>query len=1179
MNLILPTILIIWLSQCTSGADLQEGCEPLQYLELGQRGTIQCYFREGFLGVFWYESEDFANDDPILSYKDSEISGAGYKSGEFSIWPNGSLIINNVSIAHDHVYTAIKLNTLDDDPFPHTVNVTTTVTPKQLFPAITECGNEHQFCLRSLHPSYEISCSVDNARPMLELYWFERTTSDDIKIFTETNVTSEGNRMYTSRITTKNYFSDEVLLKLLVCKVISSPSFLRQIESMVLVQRNDKTLPSYQPVTKYFERNSKLELYCTDTNNLFVVWRVKRRASFRYENLAYAILAKYNFTGTFADKYELGDTASLIIPQVQVEDEGFYDCISGDGTSEDITSYHIGVYVVPDSSYPVVEGCENQNSCFLEVEHEGTLTCAVKGIRPQVELEWKVVYKDTSHKISFTKQQLTVKDNGHSFDVSLKATYFTNLRYENIITVECTVSGPHATLFDLSRRVDLLFVTSTTEEVPEGKGLLWLLVITVPLVFFVLVSVLMWKGCRRRRRQKLNESTHDDEEALPMTQTKNREVFIQQLKAKYEEMYAAILPIPYIRDRYYRVDKIFINGGIEFLPSNEIGKETWQTIDSYQSIFDDCRIKSSRIILEGYPGYGKSTLTLQMAYDWCNQTSQSRLDGVGILILLQLRKLGGVTSIFDAIRNFILPIDTTLNLEDIQNIVTEYRKTGSMLVILDGYDEFPDQDQETDVRKILERKMFQDCDVILTTRPSHFPRNFSPYTKRVRLTGFDEEARQKYISKSVTRDETNGGNIERRLKKNPVLKDLCQVPLFFVMFAHITQDRKDDLKFNSVTIYFQYMVSCFHKHMQNKIEEKDLREKYEQLEHNHGDLDQVAFENLRQIDQDLVLETNQLLEKIGENCYELYVRIGILVEENVIKVRDRSSARNTPFIQDKKQVRFYHRLFREWYAAHYLSNHITEFPAECEYLLKKLPPSKLPDIYRFVCGLNLTAAEEIIRSLELAGNTKFKLLCMLERDGKVDNILNTLKEECADRVNIRNDDDILKQKSILQLIKIASHHKIPLTTVWLWYSFNSVDTTAKNIILKSGLSLPNLQAIEEIVIVEEGREIEETEMASVFEFAIKCATLESLGFSRCLLPCCVTSTYQYTLNLLQSKGVKVWWYPTMDSPRIPLNLDSGRWKDPEEGTDITDKAYSEKVDKFRDHWSYTPWQVARGAQQ
>ncbi|PIK47619.1 hypothetical protein BSL78_15512, partial [Apostichopus japonicus] len=101
----------------------------------------------------------------------------------------------------------------------------------------------------------------------------------------------------------------------------------------------------------------------------------------------------------------------------------------------------------------------------------------------------------------------------------------------------------------------------------------------------------------------------------------------------------------------------------------------------------------------------------------------------------------------------------------------------SVLVLLDGFDEYPDQEStETDIYHIMKKNMFRRFNVILTTRPSCVPTDFAPHSDRVRLTGFGEEARRRYVEKAVV--GTYGEAVDRimrKLEENPVLDDLCQL--------------------------------------------------------------------------------------------------------------------------------------------------------------------------------------------------------------------------------------------------------------------------------------------------------------------------------------------------------------------------------------------------------------------
>ncbi|KAJ8019001.1 NACHT, LRR and PYD domains-containing protein 14 [Holothuria leucospilota] len=678
---------------------------------------------------------------------------------------------------------------------------------------------------------------------------------------------------------------------------------------------------------------------------------------------------------------------------------------------------------------------------------------------------------------------------------------------------------------------------------------------------------------------------NNPEEVIPMIakgdSTGKRDTFISQLKAKYQDLYDAVQPIPYIRDRLYCVDRVFVEGGIEYLVAKDRigGQGTWEKLSSYHNILDDDRVKSTRRIIEGEPGYGKSTLTLQLSYDWCNKIPLSYLKDIDVLILLRLRQLGGVTSVYRAIKQFLLPKDSKLTESDIADIISE---CSSVLVILDGYDEYPDQDAkvDSDVISIITRIMFQQFEVILTTRSSYLPKKYPPMTKRLKLTGFDDNARDQYIRKAVVGNNVAAAEkIKQRLKENPVLGDLCQVPLVFVMFAHMSHESEQFQKFNSVTSFFRYMISCFHSHMKNKMEDENV-EKYDLFETEHTELDKLAFEGLSRKDQQIVWSKHYMCERLGQDFYNQYVRIGILVEEEVLDISDDPNAVISEHIQYKTEVRLYHKLFCEWYAAHHLSeyasrNDITferwkseyrnNVNCQTDHYLKYLDPSDLQYVYRFSCGLNRIAADKIIRYLKTREDaTKFAILCILEKSGKVEDVLEDVEELCSKTVKINNGDTLLLQRSTIQLLEIATTNKvISISRVCLYNCYSTVDLRGGiHLQLKSNLSIPVLTTLNKLWIdtENEGREITSEEFTGILQYSSKCLALKELWLRWCLLPPFIQAE---SVSVLRSRNVKVIWYGPVND--YQLNLQSCLWEyAPEWGTGVmTDEDYQSEVEKFK----------------
>lgn len=500
-------------------------------------------------------------------------------------------------------------------------------------------------------------------------------------------------------------------------------------------------------------------------------------------------------------------------------------------------------------------------------------------------------------------------------------------------------------------------------------------------------------------------------------------MFINEIKSRYEILYHSVQPIPYVKDRMYSIDKVFVESGVEYLVTSTDASvsENWKQLHSHHELVGENVTSSSRAIIEGNPGYGKSTIALQLVYDWCNSVSKSPLRSIKLLVFLRLRQLGGISSIYEAIRRFLLPKDSKLNDDEIKHII---EKCSSVVLLLDGYDEYLERYvKDNYISRIIKKDIFVKTIVLLTTRSSCLPIDRAPQTCRVRLTGFEESARDEYIRKAVVGDnDVAFETIKSKLQENPVLGEICEVPLFFVMFAHITHENKNLPTFSSVTEFFQFMMKCLHGHMRNKSKMENAEE-FLYLESNHTQLDAIAFKALKEENQLIAWTRKKLKNQLGKAAYDYYVKMGILIEEEDPDISQDLTLHNDT--ESTTEVRFYHKLFQEWYAAHHLAKQITKLTTRVSRCLANLDVYELQYLYRLACGINQTASSKILKHLQKTKDgQKFAILCAIEQERDSAGLFESVKMLVAQEVTINISDSRLLQKSTLQILEYASKNGV-----------------------------------------------------------------------------------------------------------------------------------------------------------
>lgn len=1191
------------LSTLTLAIATEDHCKSLQYLQRGTKGLVECSFPNGFFSVFWYNSTDIGNLESTISLTGSTKSGWGYSSGEFDIDPSGSLIITNVSSKHQHYFKVVKLDSPTGQLISFEISVViteeTTEETSSKYPRFDICGNESEICLAVLPKFSTVRCVVRDAPIKIPLNLAVRTVSGDKDIPCQESITNKSSK-FTSEVVTSAPFFLSSFLTLLVCKTNISTNFLVNSESLLLIQNGDISQTFTDSFTKYFEVNSSLQLSCSLDNASYVVWHRTRPLSKQDTRVLYSVFIGGTDVKIYDNDYQVKRNGSLVVPNVRVRHEGQYACVSSNGVDDGWILYDVIVYVFPVPAYPVIHGCESKEYCVREVPHKGSLSCILRGIRPKVSLYWRVSGDSLSKAIMFTEPNSTFTQIGDIFDVYLSTNFDARDLSVDQVTVECAVKETHSHIgFDLASKLDLILIPVTEYPPTDSVKILttrhWRLMVSCLIMAAVLVPVaIILAGvafCIAFNRQHVSEQhpnggTQMSQLTPLLENAEDKKLsFINDLKESYKKLYQGVQPIPFLRDKLCGVDKVFVQSKMEFLLSrhttdNNDG-ELWESLESYESMLTKDRFRSTVCILEGDIGYGKSTLTLQFAYDWCNDSS-SISRKIDILIVIRMGQLLGTVSIHRAIKLFLLPKDSSLTEGDISDIISN---SSSVCVVLDGFDEYPYQENvdEDDFMKVINKKMLKNSQVIVTTRtPSWFSKYIRISNSRIRLQGFDVNAQKNYISKAVVRnDEEASERITQHLRANPLLSGLCQVPLFFAMFAHLSHENVEFQNISSVTDFFRHVIECLYAHIENKT--KDERCEETSLdEKDHNKLEILAFEKLNIKGKQTFWSEDYLCERLGNLYYDLCVRTGIFLREEVPNVNNQPGVNNADHGEYFTKVRFYHQMFCEWYAAHYVAKyvskpnvkfvscleneflkaaatnqttlHIQEQSAEVEDVadfLQNLDPLYNQYVFRFACGLNNDAANKIIQYLMCKRDTdKFATLCMLEQGGGLDNIIETVRVLCSRSVEIRHADSTLLQRSIIQLLEIASKNKITIWQVNLRDCFSSVDLLDISLKLESEICLPILNTLKELRIFQSGKQIIKSDFEGILQYMAQSPDLAKLRLKNCQLKeeCFNTGS----LANSESKKVEVLWCPPgSGSYKYFLNILSGRWELSGECKDIS----------------------------
>ena len=236
-----------------------------------------------------------------------------------------------------------------------------------------------------------------------------------------------------------------------------------------------------------------------------------------------------------------------------------------------------------------------------------------------------------------------------------------------------------------------------------------------------------------------------------------------------------------------------------------------------EDIFKRINDEQKKVLMEGAPGCGKSTLSLYICHQW---TYGKLFQEYKLVILVRLRDstVQNAMSIAD-----VLPRRNEAMGQDMEEEITD-SDGKDVLFVLDGWDELSRKvPGHSIILDLLEGTQLQESSIIITSRPTSSAKLHSLVSSRVEILGFTKNELLQYFTSCLQNDTNAVENLLQRIKENPVVEGCCYLPLNASILVHLFKCGGNVLPTTQYGIFSELVCNCILRHLM-RTQQDDIHE-------------------------------------------------------------------------------------------------------------------------------------------------------------------------------------------------------------------------------------------------------------------------------------------------------------------------------------------------------------------
>ena len=230
-----------------------------------------------------------------------------------------------------------------------------------------------------------------------------------------------------------------------------------------------------------------------------------------------------------------------------------------------------------------------------------------------------------------------------------------------------------------------------------------------------------------------------------------------------------------------------------------------------KDIFKKIDGQRKRVLMEGAPGCGKSTLSFHICHQWADG---KLFQDYKLVILMRLRNLAvqEAKTIDDLLQKTIGEVADEIKTNKGRNV----------LFVLDGWDEIHESKPGYSViLDLIKSKELRESSIIITSRPTSSAVLHQLVSLRTEILGFSKSELRSYFSFCLKDDTKAVEDLLKRIKNNPIIEGICYLPLNASILVHLFICEKGVLPDTQYGIFSDLICNCIFRYLKRTQTDAD----------------------------------------------------------------------------------------------------------------------------------------------------------------------------------------------------------------------------------------------------------------------------------------------------------------------------------------------------------------------